>query len=47
MRSLSLWLGYLPTMLDYRCVGVGGRDLTIEVQLMVYVWRRRETYLMY
>ena len=29
------------------CGGWGGRDLTIEVQWLVYVWRRRETYLMY
>ena len=28
MCSLSLWHGYLPTALDYRCVvGGGGRDL--------------------
>ena len=49
-RSSSLWLEYLPTALDSRCVwgvGVGGIDLTIEVQWLVYVWRRRETYLMY
>ena len=47
--SLSLWHGYLPTTLDYQCVVGGGREaqLTIEVQWLVYVWRRREAYLMY
>ena len=44
--SLSLWHGYLPTTLNYRCV-VGEAQLTIEVQWLVYVWRRREAYLMY
>ena len=48
MCSLSLWHGYLPAALDYWCV-VGKREdqLTIEVQWLVYVWRRREAYLMY
>ena len=48
MCSLSLWHGYLPAALDYRCV-VGEREaqLTIEVQWLVYVWRMREAYLMY
>ena len=48
MCSLCLWRGYLPAALDYRCV-VGEREaqLTIEVQWLVYVWRRREAYLMY
>ena len=46
MCSLYLWHGYLPTALDYRCV-VGEALLTIEVQWLVYVWRRREAYLMY
>ena len=48
MCSLSLWHGYLPAALDYRCVvGEEGGQLTIEVQWLVYVWRRREAYLMY
>ena len=46
--SLSLWHGYLPAALT---IGVwwGKREaqLTIEVQWLVYVWRRREAYLMY
>ncbi len=46
MCSLSLLHGYLPTSLDYQCV-VGEALLTIEVQWLVYVWRRREAYLMY
>ena len=47
--SLSQWHGYLPTAFDYRCVcgWVGGTDLTIELERLVYVWRRIETYLMY
>ena len=47
MCSLSLWHGYLPTALDYQCVVQGEALLTIEVQWLVYVWRRREAYLMY
>ena len=48
MCSLSLWHGYL---LQRSTIGVwwGKREaqLTIEVQWLVYVWRRREAYLMY
>ena len=47
MCSLSLWHRYLPTALDSRCVVVGEALLTIEVQWLVYVWGRREAYLMY
>ena len=48
MCSLSLWHGYLPAALDYRLWwGKREAQLTIEVQWLVYVWRMRETYLMY
>ena len=48
MCSLSLWQ---YTYLQRSTIGVwwGKREaqLTIEVQWLVYVWRRREAYLMY
>ena len=48
MCSLSLWHGYLLAALDYRCVwGKREAQLTIEVKWLVYVWKRREAYLMY
>ena len=48
MCSLSLWHGYLPAALDYRCVvGEEGGPINIEVQWLVYVWMRREAYLVY
>ena len=47
MCSLSLWHGYLPAALDYRCVvGEEGGPINYrEVDRLVYVWRRRETWL--
>ena len=49
MCRLSLWNVYLPATLDTIGVWWGKREaqLTIEVQWLVYVWRRREAYLMY
>ena len=41
----------MDTYLEHSTIGVwwGKREaqLTIEVQWLVYVWRRREAYLMY